>query len=133
MISHPVIIHPCNANSGDIVWACRYERKNGKVYNTPPIRGMLMYSPNEGLNQKTTRKNVNYFIPFNKKGTELVYSKAVRVYSRTYAKTEEECALAYINKIKQYENQLLLELNEIQTTLYDVNEAYKDILSYEIV
>lgn len=128
MISYPVIIYPCCANSGDIVYACRYERKNGKVYNTPPIRGMLMYSPDKGLNQKTTRKNVNYFIPFNKKGTELVYSKAVRVYSRTYTKTEKDCALAYIHKIKQYENQLLSELNEIQTTLHDVNEAYDNII-----
>ena len=97
--------------NGDIVWACAYDKSESKEANILkqlPIKGKLMVCRTDEATNKilNIRPNISvaYFVPFKKNGTDLAWSKAVRVNSRMYATTYEESVEQYNDKIESYIN-----------------------------
>lgn len=93
-------------NLGDIAYACAYEYthdKNGKCKYQKPIRGMFTAGDTEAKNNEYISKgqtNIRYFVPFKKNKEDLAWSKAVTIYARCYATTQQECITLY-NKLIQ--------------------------------
>lgn len=86
----------------DVVWACGFretENKNDILINCPPIKGKLVCAKTEQehdfiINNNTNPK-ITFFVPFKKNKNELTWSKAVTIWSRSFATTEGECRNLY--------------------------------------
>lgn len=84
-----------NIKTGTKLWACAYEFDNNKITMgliSKPIYGM---DRGYGWNYENIAEEelyASFFVPFrNGSKTEFAKSKAVRIYSRVYADTYEEC------------------------------------------
>ena len=103
-------------NLGDIAYACAYEYthdKNGKSKHQKPVKGMFTAGDTEAKNNEYISKgqtNIRYFVPFKKNGVDLSWSKAVTIYARCYATTQQECIALYNrliqNSIEWYEQEI---------------------------
>ena len=114
-----------NLGVGDTVWACAYvytSTKENKGLHQHPILGVLSHTKYEDTMQQFLDKNKykpNFFIPFKKNAKSLTYdnlqfSKAVRVESRRYATTEEECKELYNKAIQSNINWHTMEIEKLK-------------------
>ena len=85
----------------DTAYACAYEYthdKEGKCKHQKPVLGVFTAGNTEEKNAEYIAKgrtDVCYFVPFKKNGIDLAWSKAVTIYSRCYATTQQECIALY--------------------------------------
>lgn len=97
-----------NFKAGDEIWACAFNYthdKEGKHLYQEPVFGKLMAGKTEVAHNSRIERfpdssNVEYFVPFKKNGVDLAWSKAVLMYNRYYATTEEECVELYNSLVK---------------------------------
>lgn len=88
-----------NIKSGTMIWACNFALDKSKetcAFKQEPQYGMLASDVTEDRIEKDRKQGITYcqfFIPMGKHG--LSWSKSVRVQSRVYADTKEECTTLY--------------------------------------
>lgn len=87
---------------GTKLWACAYEFDNNKTtmgLKQKPVHGVVTDTwfscEDDGINP------ARYFIPFKKDGESLCKSKAVRIGSRKYAETYDECVDLYNELVQE--------------------------------
>lgn len=118
-----MVVSYCEVNSyfklDDIVWACAFElttAKGGKHNYSKPVRGMLVAGSTE-VGDKNARKKeerIRFFVPFKKNGDGLAWSKAVTIYSRYFADTEEESKECYNSQVQEVVTWLETRLDEVK-------------------
>ena len=83
-----------NIKPGTKLWACAYEFDNNKITMgliSKPVYGMAR-GYGWDYEEVTEESYVSFFVPFKSGSkTEFAKSKAVRISSRVYADTYEEC------------------------------------------
>lgn len=86
----------------DVVWACGFretDNKNDILINCPPTKGKLMCAKTEQTHDfivnNTPNPKITFFVPFKKNKKELAWSKAVSIWSRSFATTEDDCRDLY--------------------------------------
>lgn len=86
--------------SGTVIWAYAFHEnstKDGMRLNQKPVKGRLSVEKSPAYGDTFNPERTPYwFVPFMKNSeTDYAWSKAVRVYARNYADTEEEARDAY--------------------------------------
>ena len=71
------------------VVSCQYKISCGYNYRLPDTEA----KNNEYISKGQT--NIRYFVPLKKNGVDLSWSKAVTIYARCYATTQQECIALY--------------------------------------
>lgn len=104
-------LYKSNLKVGDSIWACAYEfTMNSKSMKNiqKPIKGVLTTSRDKKNNDsfialgETGTDYIRYFVPYKKNEIDLSWSRAVEVYSRKFATTEEEATELYNKLIDEY-------------------------------
>lgn len=87
-----------NAPVNKEIWACAYDEDNNYDYShlrQEPVKGMIVYNSGEN---KVRLYSDKIFMKIGKSG-KLVKSSSVRLFSREYADTYEECVEVYNDTI----------------------------------
>lgn len=111
-----------NIKPGTKLWACAYEFDNNKI--TMGLISKPIYGMTKGYGwdyEKVTEEEsyASFFVPFRSGSeTEFAKLKAVRIYSRVYADTYEECVELF--------NSLVDE--KVKWFLERVEETKKDLI-----
>lgn len=101
------------------VWACAFAEtanKEGKKNYCTPVKGVISSSQYENPDRWSVGY-FKYFVPYKKNGKDLAFSKAVRIHSRVYAKTEEECWELYNKLINGLINKYTEKIEELKSYL----------------
>lgn len=115
-------------NPGTKLWACAYEFDNNKITMgliSKPVYGMLRgYGWDNEDKEVTEEKSYSsFFVPFrNGSKTEFAKSKAVRIYSRVYADTYEECVELFNSLVNEKVKWFLERAEETKKDLVKLNE-----------
>ena len=84
-----------NIKTGTKLWACAYEFDNNKISMgliSKPVYGMTRGYGWDYEEMAEEESYSSFFVPFRSRSeTEFAKSKAVRILSRVYADTYEEC------------------------------------------
>lgn len=99
---------------GMTVWAYAFQEtreKESMLLSQVPVKGRISYTNTPALECFTPGRAGRFFVPFKKNSeTEYAWSKAVRLWSRNFADTEEEAKQAYNRsvdcKIKWYQEKI---------------------------
>lgn len=87
-----------NAPVNKEIWACAYDEDNNYDYShlrQEPVKGMIVYNSGEN---KVRLYSDKIFMKIGKSG-KLVKSSSVKLFSREYADTYEECVEVYNDTI----------------------------------
>lgn len=116
---------------GDEVWACEYEYNFGKEsveLKCLPCKGILTQMSRESLKpsekshkaviQAGHEDSIGYFVPYGK-GGKPSWSKAVKLYSRHYARDEESCKALYEQRVNHAIEKARLIIEDIKTSAYN--------------
>lgn len=93
--------------SGDVIYACAYSgtlKNDGRSLFQKPIKGIFTVANTEAKNKLALSKGctgIRYFVPFKINGVDLSWCRAVRISSRCYATSMEECIELY-NSLVNY-------------------------------
>lgn len=112
-----------NIRPGTKLWACAYKFDNNKITMgliSKPVYGMVR---GYGWNYKEVTEEESYasfFVPF-KSGSEIEFakSKAVRISSRVYADTYEECVELFNSLVDEKVKWFLERAEETKKDLID--------------
>lgn len=123
VISNSYELSKSNLKVGDTVWACAYKLGSdveSMRYIQRPIKGVLTTSKDKKNNDnfmalgETDTGYIQYFVPYKKNGVDLSWSKAVSIYSRKIATTEEEAISLYNKLIDDYVEYFTEKIEEIK-------------------
>lgn len=111
-----------NIKTGTKLWACAYEFDNNKISMgliSKPVYGMTRGYGWDYEEMAEEESYSSFFVPFRSRSeTEFAKSKAVRILSRVYADTYEECVELF--------NSLVNE--KVKWFLERAEETKKDLL-----
>lgn len=114
-------INKTELKPGTKIWACAYDFDKSKTSHSliqKPVYGMIRgygWRYQDFLNVTEETSYGTYFVPFKKNSkTELATSKEVRIESRVYADTYEECVELYNELVKERVEWFLRRASEVE-------------------